>query len=489
MVRLKYDPSRMDELKTLLRPRMEQEGIGPIGLERFVAGPEAVFELPSLLEVVAGSRVRQTLLVCDETPILREGVLLRDLLSALLRRQGLAVETLLLPGDATGLLHADMDAVSRTLDRLHPGSGVVAVGAGTVTDVAKYAVHLAGEGTSRAGSPPLVVCQTATSVSAFGSNQSVILKDGVKRTLPAVYPDAVVADMKVLRGAPRQLNLGGYGDVMALLISSLDWEMSRRFGMIDRHSPLAADLLQDVCAVGLSIGEAVGRMDEQGLEALAKVLLVMGIVSSLGFGTAPISGFEHAVSHALDLEGLALGRRLAIHGAQVGVAVAYAAVAYRLWLDAFSPSPGEPGRVPSDEEGFREINERISAIDREGKTGLELWGHYREKLARWRGCASRTREILSRWNEPGGVRETALARLPNPSKVVGLLRLSGNPVLPEELDSPVSGAEMKRAFLNGRFMRDRFSLVDLPGFAGEWDEPLWQRVDIEVRRLAGRASS
>jgi hypothetical protein len=184
-----------------------------------------------------------------------------------------------------------------------------------------------------------------------------------------------------------------------------------------------------------------------------------------------------------------MGRRLAIHGAQVGVAVAYSAVAYQLWLDAFSLSTRELDRVPSDEDGLREISERFFYVDQEGKASLELWGHYREKLTRWRGCTSRTREILTGWDEPGGMREAIQARLPGPAGVIGLLRLSGNPVLPEELDPPVSGEEMKRAFLNGRFMRDRFSLVDLPGFAGEWDEPFWLRVDAEVRRLARRTSS
>ncbi|MGD9363370.1 MAG: hypothetical protein PVH85_31195 [Desulfobacterales bacterium] len=50
---------------------------------------------------------------------------------------------------------------------------------------------------------------------------------------------------------------------------------------------------------------------------------MMGIVSSMGFGTAPISGFDHMISHALDFEGLITDRKLSLHSAQVGLGATY----------------------------------------------------------------------------------------------------------------------------------------------------------------------
>ena len=52
----------------------------------------------------------------------------------------------------------------------------------------------------------------------------------------------------------------------------------------------------------------------------------------MGFGTAPISGFDHMISHALDFEGLATGRKLSLHGAQVGLGASYASVAYNQFI-------------------------------------------------------------------------------------------------------------------------------------------------------------
>jgi hypothetical protein len=42
---------------------------------------------------------------------------------------------------------------------------------------------------------------------------------------------------------------------------------------------------------------------------------------------------------------------------------------------------------------------------------------------------------------------------------------------------------MRFAFLNARFMRNRFIIADIMGFAGMMTDGFWEKVDTEVRRI------
>ena len=48
------------------------------------------------------------------------------------------------------------------------------VGGGTITDICKYAAYRSQDKIPDMGEIPLIICQSATSGSAFGANQAVI---------------------------------------------------------------------------------------------------------------------------------------------------------------------------------------------------------------------------------------------------------------------------------------------------------------------------
>jgi len=487
---LKYDPTKMEELKALIQSEAGEERLEAITLEEFVLGTGKIFETPAVLDRISRGKAKTLFLVSDETPIKRKGVILRDLISEIFQEKGMEVEELVLRGDNTGLLHADMNGVMAVKSRIRPHVGVIAIGGGTIADICKYAVFLSEKEGRGSGRTPLIVLQTATSGSAFGSNQSVIFKEGVKRTLRSVYPTAVLADMDVIKDGPSRLNLSGFGDMMGILISSADWFVSHQIGMAQGYSPLLVEIMEEAGKILLGIGIEVGRTSSEGLLMLDKILIMMGIVSSMGFGTTPISGFEHMISHALDLEGMATGRKLSLHGAQVGLGTAYASVAYHLFLREFDPDRIDWNRCyPSDEESFEEVERRFASVDDDGRSVQEIWTHYHDKLERWRSRRKDFEKFLANWQQPNGARDTILKKLASPEEVIRGLSLSGNPAIPEELIPALSKDQMKFAFLNARFMRDRFVIGDILGFTGAIDDRFWDRVDQEVRRLRIQARS
>ena len=147
-------------------------------------------------------------LIQDDRPYLRTGADLKPLVHDLLAGAGREVEVLTLPSGPDGLVHADLENVER--GRAAIGglpTAVVALGSGTVCDVAKHASLLAEreDGTQIV----LVLVPTAASVTAFTSSLAVLLVDGVKRTRPSRFPDAVLCDLEILASAPPAMTRAG----------------------------------------------------------------------------------------------------------------------------------------------------------------------------------------------------------------------------------------------------------------------------------------
>jgi glycerol-1-phosphate dehydrogenase [NAD(P)+] len=225
-------------------------------------------------------------------------------------------------------------------------------------------------------------------------------------------------------------------------------------------------------------------MSPEGIKVLAKILIMMGIVSSLGFGTAPISGFDHMISHALDFEGLTTNRKLSLHGAQVGLGATYASVAYNLFVTDFLPERVDMTRCyPAEKEIYKEVKNRFSYLNPNGKSMDEIWTHYYEKLIRWKKHRPLFEKFLTDWNKPQGPKDQISSKLIPAEQIVEALFLSGNPTLPEDLIPTISPEQMRFAFLNARFMRNRFIMADIMGFIGVMTDNFWQKVDTEVRRI------
>lgn len=490
MIQLKYDPSDMRQLKKLIKSESKGETFEDITLEKTAIGKRLIEQLPLIMEEISPDRVAGTLIVTDETPIKKGSAVLKDAIAKIFQDTGIQTQLLTLSAGTTNLLHADMQAVAKVISMIAKGWGIIGIGGGTITDICKYAAFLSQNENPELGAVPLIICQTATSGSAFGANQAVIFKDGVKRTMNARYPSVIVADLDVIASAPRNLNIAGFGDMSGILISSVDWYVSNLLGMSEGYSELVVNIMQDSGRALLDVDRQVAGMAPEGIEVLAKILIIMGIVSSMGFGTAPISGFDHMISHALDFEGLITGRQLSLHGAQVGLGATYASVAYNYFIREFSPDKIDlNGCYPAAQAAYQEVQGQLSRLNPDAKSMDEIWTHYHEKLILWKKNRSLFEKFLNDWDRPGGPREQIAGKLIPAAQLIESLYLSGNPTLPEDLPPPISPEKMRFAFLSARFMRNRFILADIIGLTGMMNDDFWQRVDAEVRRITASKGS
>ena len=219
-------------------------------------------------------------------------------------------------------LHANEVATAKVLELLESDVEVlIAVGSGTIHDVARYCAHERG---IRFMSVP-----TAASVDGFCSTVAAMTWYGYKKTMPAVAPEIVIADTDIIKNAPFALTASGVGDIMAKYTALADWRIANELTgeyLCERIYAImkeAADTVMD-SVPGLIKGDAAA------FEAVTYALIMSGLAMQMMGNSRPASGSEHHISHMTEMEPEAFPVAFpAMHGEKTGVGTILAAREYK----------------------------------------------------------------------------------------------------------------------------------------------------------------
>lgn len=302
---------------------------------------------------------RQILLVADDHTYAAAG----EQLMGLLEVAGVKTRVVLIQPDAQGDVVADEIAIVQLLLEIRPDEtdALLAVGSGTIHDIVRFAAHKTGK--------PFVSVPTAPSVDGFTSAGAPLIVRGVKKTVPAVPPVAIFADLDILMAAPQRLVAAGFGDMLGKYTSLFDWKFSHLTAG-EPYDEQAAAITERALRSCVSHAEAIGARTEEGIRALMTALIESGIAMLLFGQSHPASGAEHHLSHYWEMEFLRQGRRALLHGAKVGVACAEIARVYH--------AAGE-GTLPGAEPAaLREHREQVRAWLRDLPGEAELRGLLRQ---------------------------------------------------------------------------------------------------------------
>jgi len=471
-MQLPYDPADSPRFWNAIRrlPGYPGGETAPIQTMRFASG--ALFEVSKILEVSGARKSAPLVLVMDETPMRRDGKDLKSLALDLLQKDGWRVRPLWMRPDPNGQVHTDMPRIRQVQASLAPGCALLSIGSGVVTDIAKHGSFLYQEETGE--KIPYVVYQTANSVSAYTSNMAPTFVDGVKRTLDSRYPDALVCDLETLRDAPMQMTVAGAGDMLAAFVSLPDWYLAHRLGMDEHYSELPRRLLGPLDELLLAHAAGIRQGEMEAVALLAKIISLGGLAMSLSHATTPLSGFEHVMSHLLDLQAEMTGAPLAQHGSQVALAAIAGAGMYRRFILDFEPASLDLGLCYPDEATMRaQVERSFSVIDPSGKAGAECWNDYRQKLAAWRANRKAFEQALADWP---AIRQRLEQETKPPQRILQILGALGAPLNWPQLEPPVTQERARFAFLHAPLMRKRLTLGDLLLFT-DWDrETLWEEI-------------
>lgn len=442
------------------------ERLHAIGLERILVGRGALKSLPD--EVKRVMHPGRVVVLEDATPMRINGDDLKQTIANLLSPLGQVDRVMLGPSD--GKLHADPATLATAREAVEGAGCVVTAGSGTLTDVGKDAAH------AHPGMP-LVAVQTAASVNGYADDMAVILRDGVKRTVPSVWPRVLIIDTEVIGDAPPALTRAGFGEMLAMFTAPADWRLASLVDLDPSFSQAVIDLFRPKGEELMTVAGAVAEGEGRGLDLLVELLTASGMAMGAAGRTAPLSGTEHLISHLLDMSASAAGREVGLHGAQVGVSAIVAACIWERILDRLdSAALTSSNSFPAADEVQPRVEVAFRRLDPSGAMGAECWSDYREKLAMWH--ARRDQLASLDWAQT----RSELRRLvADPAEMAAALAEAGAPTRFSDLNPPIDRATARWAVASCHLMRNRFTVADLAFLTGNWTD---NDIDVVLDRAA-----
>ena len=231
-------------------------------------------------------------------------------------------ETILPNAEALGkiLLHAhDPNAKSNIFAYSPLPDLILAVGSGTINDCCRLVSYRLGL--------PYAVCATAPSMDGYVSAGSPILHDGTKATVQATTPKYLIADLDIVKDAPRDMLFAGIGDMFGKYTGLLDWELARDYTGEYYCEKIAADVLAATNAC-LENGSTIEARDADCIGNILHGFLVTGLGMAYTGNSRPASGSEHIIAHAWELADVEQGKKPHLHGLEVCEATRLVAILY-----------------------------------------------------------------------------------------------------------------------------------------------------------------
>ncbi len=320
----------------------------------------------------------------------------------------------------------------------------IAVGAGTLTDITRVVSHR-----TRCD---FISMPTAPSVDAYASIGAPLIINGVKISIWAHAPIAIISDINVLANAPPAMIAAGFGDMIAKFTSVADF----RLGALVWNEPFdgeIADRMYNTARITAENAVQIGSGSHAGVKVLLEALIESGYCM-LDFGNSrPASGTEHHYSHLWEMKLLQEGRHGILHGAKTGVGTIIGASMYE--------------RVKQMSRA--ELSDRLEAStlpSRDSEIALirQVYGELaHEVIATHKGFINMSEaqydllkgNLLDQWE---GVQAIA-ATVPSPAELTALLKTVGGPTTISELG--LTEEEFELADRNAHYLRERFTVRKL----------------------------
>ncbi len=183
---------------------------------------------------------------------------------------------------------------------------VLGIGGGKVIDTAKYVAFLR--------KLPFISVPTSSSSDGFSSSSASLLVNHKRTSVPAKLAYGIIVDIDVIKSAPEKFIYSGIGDLMSKITALYDWvyEDSLGYSKLDDFALMIAKK-----AVNSFVRTSFTSIkDDLFLRELVDSLAMSGIANEIAGNSAPSSGSEHLISHALDK----ILEVPELHGVQVGIA-------------------------------------------------------------------------------------------------------------------------------------------------------------------------
>ena len=322
----------------------------------------------------------------------------------------------------------------------------VAVGSGTINDLTKLTAYQTGR--------PYICVATAASMDGYTAFGASITYRGNKQTFTCPAPQAVLADIEIIRQAPPELTASGYADLFAKIPAGADWILSDELG-VEAIDPTAWSIVQDGLHEALACPDGARAGTVKAISPLIEGLMLGGFAMQWSRTSRPASGAEHQFSHLWDMEHHTHNGKTPAHGFKVGIATLYLSALYEQLLH----HPIEQlditaccAQWPEWEQQEARAKELFAETDFIDTVLTEIRAKYITKAA----LTQQLETLITRWPV---IKERLTRQLLPSTEVKRRLSLVGAPVEPEEIGIPKT--RLRDSFLRAQHLRRRFTILDL----------------------------
>ena len=337
-------------------------------------------------------------------------------------------------------------------------------------DLCKYSTYTA----NNAEPLPLIIVQSALSVNAFSDNSSVMLFSGVKRTVHSRYPDILIIDLDIVAAAPAEMNVSGYGDLIATWTAPVDWYLGNVLGMSSGFHTAPSDMIRTQCEELLENSAKLAAGDDKVLYDLANVLTLSGLSMGLADQSSPASGSEHVMSHLIDMASKVRRTGICYHGTQVAVSGINSCIIWDYLLNEFDPGSIDVSKCyPTAEEMESKVRAAFDWLDDTHSAADECWSDYQKKLAKWHENKDKFVSFLENFED---FKKTVAPWVKKPEYIADCMHKANAPTRYSVLNYPVDAKTARWAMQNCNLMRNRFSVIDLLYFTGIWNDEFVQMI-------------
>jgi len=311
----------------------------------------------------------------------------------------------------------------------------LAVGSGTVSDTVKYASFLDDKPYSVFATSPMNAYTTATASVSSG---------GFKRSITCKGAQGIYFDLSVLAKCPPRLISAAFADVICRTTSQVDWLLSHLlFDTAYTETPYTLLAYDEADMIANAKLMRSGNRD--ALAMLTRIAAIMGLGTRFTGTTHSGSMAEHMISHYIDM--FAGDKHPGTsHGEQVGVATITMSKLQNRILNSNSPPELKPTVIP--EQWIRDTFETDMSEN--------MLEQARTKALNARQCDAINTRLASDWE---GLQSRLLKCLLPYEQLHQAMSAAGCQTTASDLglDTDFYKEAVKRA----RFIRDRYSMLDL----------------------------
>lgn len=323
----------------------------------------------------------------------------------------------------------------------------VAVGSGTINDLAKLAAH-------RVGRESYLCVATAASMDGYTAFGASITFQGAKQTFNCPAPRAVVADIDIIRRAPEWMTASGYADLSAKITAGADWILADALGA-EAIDARAWTIVQGGLRDSLADPAGCRTGNVEAIAPLVEGLMLGGFAMQWSKSSRPASGAEHQFSHLWDMEHHTHNGEAPSHGFKVGIATLAVTRFYEqllahdfatLDVNACLTQWRDPAAVEAH------IRKKFTGTDFVETAVTET----RAKYLPHPELRTQLEKLKATWPE---IRTRLQAQLLPSTEIKRRLELVGAPTEPEQIG--ISRARLRDSFSRAYHIRRRFTVLDV----------------------------